>query len=284
MKLRNSISAVGIWLVVFTGEDRKIVTPPVLATAKVNPADEFCGIRNTAFQAGEQVTFHVYYSVVGAYIHAGTATFTTTLGTYANKPVYHVVGDGKTKSSYDWIYRVRDKYETYIDTATLQPYKFIRNVDEGGYKKYETITFNRTANTAVTNSGVFKVPNCVQDVLSAMYYARNVDFAKYKVEDKIPFKMFLDNEVFDMYIRYLGKETVKTQYGKFRAIKFKPLLLKGTIFEGGEKMTVWVSDDPNRVVLRVESPIVVGKVKIDMMSYRNLRYPLTSMVKLKGSK
>ena len=258
MKLRNSISAVGIWLVVFTGEDRKIVTPPVLAAAKVNPADEFCGIRNTAFQAGEQVTFHVYYSVVGAYIHAGTATFTTTLGTYANKPVYHVVGDGKTKSSYDWIYRVRDKYET--------------------------ITFNRTANTAVTNSGVFKVPNCVQDVLSAMYYARNVDFAKYKVEDKIPFKMFLDNEVFDMYIRYLGKETVKTQYGKFRAIKFKPLLLKGTIFEGGEKMTVWVSDDPNRVVLRVESPIVVGKVKIDMMSYRNLRYPLTSMVKLKGSK
>jgi hypothetical protein len=109
-----------------------------------------------------------------------------------------------------------------------------------------------------------------------------VDFSKYKPEDKIPFQMFLDNEVFNMYIRYLGKETVKTQYGRFRAVKFKPLLLKGTIFEGGEKMTVWVSDDPNRVVLRVESPIVVGKVKIDMMSYRNLKHPLTSLVKLRG--
>lgn len=283
MKLRNSISALSIWLVFFMGEERKMVMPPAQTTTTA-PADEFCGIKNTAFQAGEQVTFHVYYSVVGTYIHAGTATFTTTLETYANKPVYHVVGDGKTKSSYDWIYRVRDKYETYFDTATLQPYKFIRNVDEGGYKKYETVTFNKTANTAVTNSGVFKVPICIQDVLSAMYYARNVDFSKYKVDDRIPFKMFLDNEVFDMYIRYLGKETVKTQYGKFKAIKFKPLLLKGTIFEGGEKMTVWVSDDPNHVVLRVESPIVVGKVKIDMMSYRNLRYPLSSMVKLKGSK
>ena len=94
--------------------------------------------------------------------------------------------------------------------------------------------------------------------------------------------MFLDNEVFNMYVRYLGKETVKTKYGKFRAIKFKPLLLKGTIFEGGEKMTVWVSDDENHVPVRIESPIVVGKVKVDMMSSKNLRYPLTSLLKLKG--
>ncbi|HEX6846170.1 MAG TPA: DUF3108 domain-containing protein, partial [Chitinophagaceae bacterium] len=274
MKLRNSLSAFGFWLVFFSGEEKKPVPAPVAAN-ELNASDEFCGIKNTAFQAGEQVTFHVYYSVAGAFIHAGTAIFSVALENFGNKPVYHVVGDGKTKASYDWIYRVRDKYETYIDTGTLQPLKFIRNVDEGGYKKYETITFNRTANTAVSNSGVFKVPDCIQDVLSAMYYARNVDFSKYKPEDKIPFKMFLDNEVFNMYIRYLGKETIKTQYGKFKAIKFKPLLLKGTIFEGGEKMTVWVSDDPNHVVLRVESPIVVGKIKVDMMAYRNLRYPLT---------
>jgi Protein of unknown function (DUF3108) len=282
MKLRNSLSAFSIWLVFFNAEGKKMVPLPAQPGTSM-PADEFCGIKNLAFQAGEQVTFHVYYSVVGTYIHAGTAIFTTTLENFGNRPVYHVVGDGKTKSSYDWIYRVRDKYESYIDTATLQPLKFIRNVDEGGYKNYETITFNRTANTAVTNRGVFKVPDCVQDVLSAMYYARNIDFSKSKVNDKIPFKMFLDNEVFDMYVRYLGKETIKTQYGKFKAIKFKPLLLKGTIFEGGEKMVVWVSDDPNRVVLRVESPIVVGKVKCDMMAYRNLRYPLTSMVKLRGN-
>ena len=93
--------------------------------------------------------------------------------------------------------------------------------------------------------------------------------------------MFLDNELYNMYIRYLGKETIKTKYGKFKAIKFKPLLLKGSIFEGGEKMTVWVSDDANHLPLRIESPISVGSVKIDMMEYSNLRYPLTSMVKKK---
>ena len=155
-------------------------------------------------------------------------------------------------------------------------------MDEGGHKKYENITFNRNANTAVTTEGVFKVPDCVQDVLSSVYYARNIDFTKYQPNDRIPFKMFLDNEVFNMYIRYLGKETIKTKYGKFRVIKFKPLLIRGTIFEGGEKMTVWVSDDANRVPVRIESPIVVGKIKVDMMSSKNLRYSLTSLIKLKG--
>ncbi|MFW2477857.1 MAG: DUF3108 domain-containing protein, partial [Sediminibacterium sp.] len=171
-----------------------------------------------------------------------------------------------------------DKYESYIDTTDLQPLKFIRNIDEGGYKKFENITFNKETNTAVTTEGVFKVPGCVQDVLSSIYYARNIDFNKYKPEEKIPFSMFLDNEVYNLYIKYLGKETIKTKYGKFRAIKFKPLLVKGTLFEGGEKMTVWVSDDPNHIPLRIESPIIVGSVKVDMMQYRNLRYPLSSMI------
>lgn len=243
--------------------------------------DNFCGIRNTAFDADEQVSFVVYYAVAGIYVNAGNATFTTTLETINNRKVFHIVGDGKTNSSYDWLYKVRDKYETYIDTATMQPLKFIRSVNEGGYKKYQNITFNKTANTAITTDGVFKVPQCIQDVVSSMYYARNIDFSKYKPNDSIPFSMFLDNEVYNLYLRYLGKETVKTRYGTFAAIKIKPLLVKGTIFSGGEKMTVWVSDDPNHIPVRVESPIVVGSVKIDMMSYRNLRYPLTSLLKLR---
>lgn len=238
-----------------------------------------CGIKNTAFQAGEKVTFKVYYAVAGIYVDAGTATFTNTLENLNNRPVYHIVGEGHTNPSYDIFYKVRDKYETYIDTATLQALKFVRNVNEGGYKKYQNVTFNKTANTAVTNDGVFNVPACVQDVVSSVFYARNIDFDKLQPNDKIAFSMFLDNEVYNMYIRYLGKETVKTKYGKFDAIKFKPLLIKGTIFEGGEQMTVWVTDDANHIPVRIESPIAVGKVKIDMMGHENLRYPLTSAIK-----
>jgi hypothetical protein len=253
----------------------------IFFTVRLTAGDDFCGIRNKSFQAGENISFVVFYNALGIYVNAGTASFLTYLEKLNNKPVYHVVGSGVTNSRYDWIFKVRDRYETYFDTATLQPYKFIRNIEEGGYKKYENVTFNQTANTAITTSGVFKVPNCIQDVLSSIYYARNIDFSRYKEGDKIPFSMFMDNEVFNMYIRYVGRETVKTRYGKFRAIKFKPLLVKGTLFEGGEKMTVWVSDDLNRVPVRIESPIVVGTVKVDLMDHRNLRYPLTSLISIR---
>jgi Protein of unknown function (DUF3108) len=243
--------------------------------------EEPCGIKNKAFQTDEVVTMKVFYSAMGAYIGAGEATFTTTLERFNGKAVYHCVGEGKSYSFFDGFFKVRDRYESYIDTGNLVPYKFVRNVDEGGYKKYNNVTFNQAAGTAVSTNGVFKTPNCIQDVVSAVYYARNIDFSKYKVDDKIPFDMFLDDEVYHLYIRYMGKEKIKTRYGKFNAIKFKPLLIKGTIFEGGEKMNAWVSDDPNHLLLRVESPIAVGSIKVDMMSYKNLRYPLTSLVAVK---
>lgn len=240
--------------------------------------DEFCGIRNNSFRAGEKINMIVFYNALGLYVNAGTANFSVSSEKLFNKSVYHITGTGVTNSKYDWIFKVRDRYESYIDSLTLQPFKFIRNVDEGGYKKYENITFNHASNTAITAQGVFKVPGCTQDVISSFFYARNINFEKYKSGDRIPFHLFLDNEIYSMYIRYMGKETIKTRYGKFNAIKFKPLLVKGTIFEGGENMTVYVSDDNNKVPLRIESPLLVGSVKVDLMGYQNLRYPLTSLI------
>ncbi len=240
--------------------------------------DDTCTIRNNAFKADEEVRMKVFYSTLGMYVGAGEAVFTSSLERYNGKPVYHLVGTGSTYSFFDNFFKVRDRYESYIDTTNLLPYKFVRNIDEGGYKKYNNVTFNQTANTAVSTNGVFKVTDCIQDVVSMVYYCRNINFDKYKVGDKILFDMFLDDEIFHMYIRYMGKEKIKTRYGKFNAIKIKPLLLKGTIFEGGEKMTAWLIDDPNHLLLRAESPIAVGSIKVDMMSYKNLRHPLTSLI------
>lgn len=246
------------------------------------PGSEFCeGIRNHAFQAGEILKYRVNYSVAGIHLTTGgEASFTTTLEKFQGKDVYHLVGEGKTNAFYDKFFKVRDKYESYIDTATLQPYKFLRDVNEGGYKTYENVSFIKAAHTAVTNTGVYTVPDCIQDVLSAIFYARNIDFSSHKVDDKIPFDMFLDRQVYHLYVRYLGKETLRTSYGKFRTIKFRPLLVKGTMFEGGEKMTVWVTDDPNHIAVRIESPITVGKVSVDMIYRHGLRYDLTSLIDL----
>lgn len=265
---------------------KKFTMPGILMLALctisfASSTSDFCGIKNTAYKEGEVITFKVFYSTMGAYIGAGEAVFTTTLERFNGKTVYHHVGEGKTYSFFDNFFKVRDRYESYVDTSTLLPIKFVRNIEEGTYKKYNNVTFNQAANTAASTNGVYPITDCMQDVMSMVYYARNIDFSKYKVDDKIPFDMFLDDEIFHLYIRYVGKEKIKTRYGRFNAIKIKPLLIKGTIFEGGEKMTAWISDDPNHIILRVESPISVGSIKVDMMNYRGLRYPLSAFTGLR---
>lgn len=243
--------------------------------------NDFCGIKNMSFKEGEKLTFKIYYNMWSLWVGAGTADFTTKLEDLNGRKVYHITGEGKTFKSYEWFFRVRDVYETYIDAETMLPLKFVRNVNEDDFKIYNNVTFDRKKNKATSTHDVYDVPACVQDVLSTIYYARNIDYNKYKPGDKIPFSMFLDDKVYNLYIRYLGKEQIKTHYGTFNTIKIAPLLIEGTIFSGGEKMRVWVGDDNNHLPVRVESPILVGNITVDLVDAGRLRNPLTSLVKKK---
>lgn len=238
----------------------------------------FCNNINTSFKSGERFHFVVYYTL-GMYIAAGEADFSINTEKYNGNTVYHILGTGHSYSFYDSFFKVRDRYESYADSATLTPIKFIRNVVEGKTKKYENVSFNKAAGTAVTNDGVYKINPCTQDIMTTLYNARNIDYDKYKVNDKIPVTIFLENELHNQYIRYMGKEKIKIKSGTFNSIKLKPLLMAGTVFNSGENMTIWISDDDNHIPLRIESDIAVGSVKIDMMGYSNLRNPLTSLIK-----
>jgi len=239
---------------------------------------EFCAAKNTSFKNGEKLTFKVYYNLNFVWINAGNAYFNTVQEDMDGHKVYHITGDGKTSKSYEWVYKVKDKYETYLDKETMLPERFVRNVNEGGFKIKQDISFDHKKGKATSDKKVYDIPKCTQDVLSAIYFARNIDYSKYKPGDKIPFDMFLDDKVYNLYIKYVGKEEISTKLGTFKAIKITPLLIEGTIFNGGEKMTVWVSDDANHLPLRVNSPILVGSIKVDLVDYDNLRNPFASMI------
>lgn len=249
-----------------------------LFTTNLSAQNDFCGIKNTSFKEGEKLFFKVYYNMGSLWVGAGEASFSTTSEQFNGKKVYHVIGDGKTLKSYEWFYKVLDRYETFIDMETLLPVKFLRNVNEGGFRIYNNVTFNQQMGQAISTKGVYNVPSCIQDVLSAIYYARNIDYNKYQPGAKIPFTMFLDDQVYNLYIKYLGKDQVTTKYGTFKAIKISPLLIEGTIFKGGEKMVVWVTDDNNHLPVRVDSPILVGSIKVDLIGYENLRNPMTALL------
>jgi hypothetical protein len=251
----------------------------VSAFDRPNSAEDGCSIKNTSFSGGEYAAYKIYYTLAGVFFEAGSVDFTCKLEQLGNKPVYHIIAAGKTIPFYDHLYKVRDKYETYIDTASLLAYRFDRSVLEGSTKKYENIRFNREIQTAITDSGVYKVSACIQDVLGAVYYVRNLSVDNLKPGDKIGFELFLDNQTYKSYVRYMGKEIITTKYGKFHAIKIKPFLIKGSMFESGEKMTVWVSDDSNHIPLRIQAQIKIGSVKADLMDFSNLRWPLTSFIK-----
>lgn len=236
---------------------------------------------NKSFKTGEVLEYDVYYSWGLIWADAGYVKFSVKEEVVNNKTLFHFIGEGNSKKNWDWFYKVRDKYESYNDTTTLRPYKYIRNSNDGGDWVYNDITFNFKNNTAIGYLKTKKKPNQKIDTLkivdhtfdpmSMIYYARSIDFANFKLKDEIPISIILDNEVHSRKITYLGKETIKTDLGTFKCIKFKPTLIPGTIFKEGDAMIVWVTDDENRVPIKVETPILIGTVKVYLKKASGLK-------------
>lgn len=237
-----------------------------LAAAQVK-----CDFGKKVFSSNERLVFDVYYHWGLIWVHAGECSFSARPEEYANKNTLHFIGEGKTFKSYDWFFKVRDRFESWADTATLAPYRYIRNSSEGGTKTYNDSYFDHRKKQIIcyklikaeVKKDSAKYRDCTFDVLSMIYYARCIDYSKAKKNDRIPISLYLDGTVYDsLYIRYKGKETITTKYGKQNCIVFSPLLIKGTIFAGGEDMTVWVSDDEKKTPLLIKSSIVVGEIQV----------------------
>jgi hypothetical protein len=247
-----------------------------------------CEIPHMAFQAGESLTYKVYYHWGAVWLSGGEIYFKLTEETYNNIPVLHASGDAVTYKSFDWLFKVRDKLDTWMNTETLQSYKFTRDVYEGGYTFYRSYDWDRTNNIIYsyqdnrkgkkTNKEIKDVDPCGVDLLSTFYWMRTIDVSNRKKGDKIPVKMAIDDKEYDMYVRYDGKEVYETKMGTFNCIKLKPLLVVGEVFKEGEGMTLWLTDDDNRIPVRIESELLVGSITCDLKSYAGNKYPFTSKV------
>jgi hypothetical protein len=248
----------------------------------------FCNTSNLAFQVGEKAQYRAYYNLNFIWLPAGDCTFTLEDSEQNGRSAYHITAFGRTLNSYEWFYKVRDTYETYIDKETMLPLRFKRNVNEGGYLIYNDIIFDQSNKKAKAKFGKtaetaeykeFDMNGCMHDVLSIIYFTRNLDFDNYSIGQKIPISIFLDNENYKLHVKYLGKEKKKIkELGNFNVIKFSPLLVKGNMFKDVEKMIVYVSDDKNRVPLMIESPVSVGSVKIVLKKTENLRHPFVAKI------
>lgn len=268
---------------------KSLLTYLFMFFASLSIAQKDCPVNNNTFKAGEKFEYKIYYSWGAIWMAAGEASFSSELTELNNKKVYHFVGLGATYPKYDWFFKVRDRYESYADTFSLKPLRFKREAHEGGSYTFDDYVFDwkkkkvytaEKRNRKTTKVDSVNITSCTNDVMTAIFYARCLDFSAYKPNDTISITFVLDGKVYPSYIRYLGKETIKTDLlGTVRCIKFRPKLIEGTLFKGGEGMTVWVTDDDNRMPVYVVTPIIVGTVRVHISGYSGLRNKMDCLVK-----
>ncbi len=233
-------------------------------------------IKETAFNLGEKIVLRVHYG----WITAGDATFEVDNKSrkIADKNCFLLKGFGKSASTFDWFFEVRDTFYSYMDKESLYPVKYYRAVHEGGYHFIDEVDFSKE-NKIISKKGEFKVQGKTHDMLTCLYATRCINLNEMPVGKLIKVKIWLDNELYELGFKILGRETIKTDLGKFKAIKIQPLVVADRVFKDNEGMKLWVTDDANYIPLRIESPILVGSIKADIKEMNFLKYPLTSKIK-----
>jgi len=240
---------------------------------------QYCVEKNTSFLDGEVLTYKAYYNWKVVWIPAGEITFSVK----ETPTEYQYTAIGKSYPSYDNFFRVNDYYATTVEKETMLPKSFVRHVEEGDYRKFDSLAFDhqnmivnsfngKTRQKAIEKS--FEIDSCALDLLSVMYALRNTKVEEYEPGDYLDISMFFDEETFPIKVNYKKRQKKKIKdLGKFKTLKVTPELIVGNVFKEGDVMNIWVSDDKNKVPLLVESPISIGSIKAVLKSYSGLRNP-----------
>ncbi|HPE83052.1 MAG: DUF3108 domain-containing protein [Aequorivita sp.] len=235
----------------------------------------FLSAQERAYGDGEYFKFRVHYG----FVTAGYATLKVKSTSIKGKEVFHVRGYGETVGVSKWFFKVEDDYQSYIDKEKDIPYRFLRKIDEGGYTKDIQIDFNHSNNKATVNdkkhneTTVFSFPEETQDMISAFYYLRNkLDTENIKEGDIVEMNMFFDKENYKFRLKFLGKEILDTNFGRVRTLIFRPYVQSGRVFKEKESLTVWISDDKNKIPLLVKADLAVGSLKATLTEFKGLQH------------
>lgn len=229
----------------------------------------------SAYKEGEWLKFRLHYG----FLNASYATLHLTQENYKNQRLNHVVAKGKTTGWASIFFKVDDTYESYFTPKENAPIKFIRKVREGGTTMHLEVDFDHSENKAfmqdVKNNKTFEfnTQKGIQDIISAFYYLRNeLSLDNLKVGDfKVISMLYDDDGIFPFKLEYLGQEILKTKFGKVSCLKFRPYVQSGRVFKAQESITLWISNDLNKIPIRIQADIAVGSIKADLEAYNSLK-------------
>lgn len=242
----------------------------------------FLTATNDAFKGGEWFKFRIHYGI----FNASYATIEVNETIWEGKPVYHAKGVGRTTGLARWFFKVDDYYDSYFAKDAVRPLFFVRNINEGGYKKHVTIRFDHDKKEAFVNDilqnkqGTFKTAHNIQDLISCFYYLRNeFDISSVKKDEFVVVNLFFDETNYAFKFKFLGTETIKTKFGEINTLKFRPYVQSGRVFRSNESITLWVSDDKNRIPIRLKAILRVGSITADLEEFKGLKNPFEVVIK-----
>ena len=237
---------------------------------------------NEAFGDKEYTRYRVYYSsLLTGNVTAGEATIEVKSHKkqFFDRPVWHIVGEGKSKGAFNWFYKVRDRFESYVDREALVPYLFVRRTREGDFVQDDDVYFYHNEKKAISRTATTAIPENVQDFVSALFFMRTLSLADFDADSAYYLDFLLDDSVYVSKIKYQGTEHIKTSIGTFRCLKIAPMMATGEVFADAYPVKVWVTDDKNHLPILAEAKIIVGSVKMELVDYKNLLNPLDALVK-----
>ncbi len=246
---------------------------------------EFRVIKQNVFTTGEKLTFEINYGFVTAgYAYMQIAPNYRVVN---GRECYDISIKVNSTKSFDWVYKVRDKYVCYFDKSGLFPWRFEQHIREGNYSRdYEAI-FDQENHKVKTYTGEkdpkkfegeFDIPAYVQDAVSAFYFSRTLDYSKLNIGDKIKLQNFYKDKTYPLDVIYHGKETVDVPAGEFKCIKVEPLVQEGGLFKSEGELIVWLTDDDRKMPVRVKTKVLVGAMNVELTDYEGLAGMLNSKI------
>lgn len=245
----------------------------LIAPQSSTPNEEFRTVENNAFKEGEKLTFNLNYG----FVTAGVAVMEIPrIKRISGREAYHVTFEVNSVPSFDMFYKVRDRYETYMDVEGLFPWRFEQHIREGGYTRDFSAFFDQRKGIAKTSEGEYEIPIYVNDIVSAFYYARTFDYSDMKENDLVNLQNFYKDRVYDLDVKYHGKETIEVPAGKFDCIIVEPLVKEGGLFKHEGNIIVWLTDDELKLPVKVRTKIIIGYVEAKLTDYEGLAGKLSS--------
>lgn len=231
-------------------------------------------VPNSAFKSGEHLKFDVNYG----FVTAGEAILKVTDTMYQNRKCYWVEFSLNSKPFFDVFYKVRDRYYTMIDAEGMFPWRFEQHIREGGYSRDFVAEFDQINNKAITSEGEYPIPPYVQDIMSAFYFVRTVDFSDFNPGQKIYLKNFYKDSTYELGVKFKGRQTIKVEAGKFNCIIVEPLAKEGGLFKSEGRIYVWLTDDELRMPVLVTAKIIIGNVESELIAYKGIPAPIRARI------